>query len=166
MKSSRGCNSYSRKRSRSRVCNNVVIASALQPRAVRDIGYTASRRLSCCAAVAIGAHRTVTSGAPKNWQPKTEMALETLPWDPAEHLKTAEDVREYLEVAFEDGDPALIAATLEDVAQARGMTEIAREAGISREAMYKAFRPEGNSTLETLARVIRALGLQLAVRAA
>ena len=108
----------------------------------------------------------MTSGAPKNWQPKTEMALETLPWDPAEHLKTAEDVREYLEVAFEDGDPALIAATLEDVAQARGMTEIAREAGISREAMYKAFRPEGNSTLETLARVIRALGLQLAVRAA
>ena len=89
------------------------------------------------------------------------MALETLPWDPAEHLnlKTAEDLREYLEAAFEDGDPALIAAALGDVARARGMTEIAREAGISREAMYKAFRPEGNPTLDTLARVIRALGL-------
>jgi probable addiction module antidote protein len=94
------------------------------------------------------------------------MALETLPWDSAEHLKTAEDVRGYLEAAFEDGDPALIAATLGDVARARGMTEIAREAGISREAMYKTFRPEGNPTLETLARVIRALGLKLTVRAA
>jgi probable addiction module antidote protein len=90
------------------------------------------------------------------------MALETLPWDPAEHLKTAEDVREYLEAAFEDGAPALIAAALGDVARSRN----AREAGISREAMYKAFRPEGNPTLDTLARVIRALGLKLTVRAA
>jgi probable addiction module antidote protein len=88
------------------------------------------------------------------------MALETLPWDPADHLKTAEDVREYLEAAFDDGDPALIAAALGDVARARGMTEIARE------AMYKAFRPEGNPTLDTLARVVRALGLKLTVRAA
>jgi probable addiction module antidote protein len=94
------------------------------------------------------------------------MALETRPWDPAEHLKTAEDVREYLAAAFEDGDPALIAAALGDVARARGMTEIAREAGLSREAMYKAFRPEGNPTLDTLARVIRALGLKLTVHAA
>jgi probable addiction module antidote protein len=46
------------------------------------------------------------------------------------------------------------------------MTEIARQAGISREAMYKAFRPEGNPTLETLARVMKALGLKLTVRAA
>jgi probable addiction module antidote protein len=94
------------------------------------------------------------------------MALETHPWDPVAHLRSVEDVREYLAAAFEDGDPALIAAALGDVAWARGMTEIAREAGISREAMYKAFRPEGNPTLDTLARVIRALGLKLAVRAA
>ncbi len=59
------------------------------------------------------------------------MALETRPWDPVEHLKSAEDVREYLEAAFDDGDPALIAAALGDVARARGMTEIAREAGIT-----------------------------------
>ena len=94
------------------------------------------------------------------------MTLETLPWDPAEHLKTPEDVREYLAAAFEGGDPGLIAAALGDVARARGMTEIAREAGISREAMYKAFRPEGNPTLDTLARVVGALGLKLTVRAA
>ena len=108
----------------------------------------------------------MTSRAPRSWRRRTETALETLPWNPTEHLKTAGDVKEYLEAAFEDGDPALIAAALGDVARARGMTEIAREAGISREAMYKAFRPEGNPTLETLARVIRALGLKLTVRAA
>ena len=73
------------------------------------------------------------------------MALETLPWDPTEHLKTAEDVREYLEAAFEDGDPALIAAALGDVARARGMTEIAREAGISREVQGLSARRESDT---------------------
>ena len=58
-------------------------------------------------------------GAPKTWRRKIEMAVETLPWDPTEHLKTTEDVREYLEAAFEDGDPALIAAALGDVARSR-----------------------------------------------
>jgi probable addiction module antidote protein len=59
----------------------------------------------------------------------------------------------------------LSAAALGDVARAQGMTEIARAAGISREAMYKAFRRDGNPTLETLARVLRALGLKLSVHA-
>jgi probable addiction module antidote protein len=65
-----------------------------------------------------------------------------------------------------DGDPAFIAVARGDVASARGMTEIAREVGISRVAMSKAFRPEENPTLDTLASVIRALGLKLTVRAA
>lgn len=94
------------------------------------------------------------------------MALETRPWNPAEPLKSAQDVLEYLAAAFADGDPALIAAALGDVARARGISEIARAAALSREAMYKAFRPEGNPTLDTLARVVRALGLKLCVRAA
>jgi probable addiction module antidote protein len=94
------------------------------------------------------------------------MALETLPWDPVDHLATAEDMQEYLAAAFEDGDPALIAAALGDMARARGMTDIAREAGVSREAMYKAFRPDGNPTLDTLTRVVRALGLKLTVSSA
>jgi probable addiction module antidote protein len=78
----------------------------------------------------------------------------------------AEDVREYLAAAFEDDGPALIGAALGGVARMRGITEIAREAGISRQAMYKVLRPEGNPTLDTLARVVRALGLELTVRAA
>jgi probable addiction module antidote protein len=68
------------------------------------------------------------------------MALETLPWDPAEHLKTAEEVREYLEAAFEDGDPALIAAALGDVARARAMTEIARSAALKRRSSCSKMR--------------------------
>jgi probable addiction module antidote protein len=75
-------------------------------------------------------------------------------------------VRDYLEAAFEDGDPALIAAARGDVARARAMTEIAHEACVSSKAMHKTFRPEGNPTLERLARVIKALGLKLAARAA
>ncbi len=94
------------------------------------------------------------------------MALKTTLWDPADDLVSAEAEQEYLQAAFEDGDPALIAAALGDIARARGMTHVAREAGISRETLYKALRPEGNPTLDTLARVIRVLGMKLAVRQA
>ncbi len=64
--------------------------------------------------------------------------LETRPWDPAEHLKTEEDMAAYLEAALEDGDPALVAATLRDIARAKGMTQIARDTGLGRESVYKA----------------------------
>lgn len=94
------------------------------------------------------------------------MTLETTAWDPTDHLTSPEGERAYLEAAFDDGDPALIAAALGDVARARGMAQIARDAGISREAMYKAFRREGNPTLETLTKVMKALGLKLTVQEA
>jgi len=94
------------------------------------------------------------------------MALKTTLWDPVDNLVSPEAEQEYLQAAFEDGDPALIAAALGDIARARGMTHVAREAGISRETLYKALRPEGNPTLDTLARVIRVLGMKLAVRQA
>jgi probable addiction module antidote protein len=90
------------------------------------------------------------------------MPLETTAWDPIDNLTTPEAERAYLEAAFEDGDPALIAAVIGDIARARGMTQIAREAGLTRDTMYKAFRREGNPTLETLTSVMKALGLKLA----
>lgn len=93
------------------------------------------------------------------------MVLKTTSWDPTDNLGTPEAERAYLEAAFEDGDPALIAAVLGDIARARGMAQIAREAGISREAMYKAFRREGSPTLDTLTKVMKALGLKLSVQA-
>ena len=94
------------------------------------------------------------------------MALETTPWDPIDALTSPEAEVAYLEAAFEDGDPALIAAVIGDIARARGMAQVAKDAGLSRETMYKAFRREGNPTLETLAGVLKALGLKLGVHLA
>jgi probable addiction module antidote protein len=89
--------------------------------------------------------------------PKTKTRL----WDPAEQLETEEDMALYLEEALEDGDPKLVAAALGDIARARGMTQIARDAGLGRESLYKALSPEGNPEFATVLKVIRALGLRL-----
>jgi probable addiction module antidote protein len=85
----------------------------------------------------------------------------TFPWDPAEHLKTEEDMAAYLEAALEEGDPALVAAALGDIARAKGMSQIAREAGLGRESLYKALSPEGNPEFGTVLKVVKALGLRL-----
>jgi probable addiction module antidote protein len=92
------------------------------------------------------------------------MALKTTLWDPVDHIQTPERQAAYLEAAFEDGDPALIAAAIGDIARARGMTELARETGLTRNALYKAFRQGGNPTLGTLSSVIGALGYKLNVQ--
>lgn len=83
-----------------------------------------------------------------------------------EHLETEEDITAYLEAVLDDGDPALVSAALGDIARARGMTEIAREAGLGRESLYKALSPEGNPEFATVMKVLRALGLSLHVNAA
>lgn len=82
-------------------------------------------------------------------------------WDAATNLESVEDMAAYLEAAFEDGDPALIAAALGDVARAQGMTQVARDAGLGRESLYKALSSEGNPELATVLSVLRALGLRL-----
>jgi probable addiction module antidote protein len=82
-------------------------------------------------------------------------------WDAAGHLETEEDMALYLEAALEEGDPALVAAALGDIARAKGMSEIARETGLGRESLYKALSPEGNPEFATMLKVIRALGLRL-----
>lgn len=89
------------------------------------------------------------------------MALKTKRWDPAEHLDSVEAVIAYMDAALEDGDPALIAAALGDVARARGMSQISRETGLSRESLYKALSADGNPEFGTVVRVLRALGLRL-----
>ncbi len=86
---------------------------------------------------------------------------QTRPWDVAEHLETEQDMAAYLEAAFEEGDPALIAAALGDIARARGMAQIARDTGLGRESLYKALSPGGNPEFSTILKVIRALGLRL-----
>jgi probable addiction module antidote protein len=88
----------------------------------------------------------------------------TRPWDAAEHLETEEDMAAYLEAALEDGDPTLVAATLGDIARAKGMSRIARETGLGREKLYKALSLDGNPEFSTVLKVVRALGLRLHAR--
>lgn len=85
-------------------------------------------------------------------------------WDAADHLKTEADMEAYLEAALEENDPGLIAAALGDIARAKGMTLIAKKAGLGRESLYKALSAQGNPELSTVLKVIKALGLQLQVR--
>lgn len=91
------------------------------------------------------------------------MALDTTKWDVQDHLNTPEDVAAYLEAIFEDGDPALIAAGLGDIARSKGISQMAEQTGISRAGLYKALSADGDPRLSTLLGVIRALGLTLTV---
>ena len=92
------------------------------------------------------------------------MALETRPFDAAEVLGDDERIAAYLAEAFANGDPALIASAIGDVARARNITAIARDTGLTRETLYRAFSPGGNPTLATIAAVVKALGFQLSIR--
>jgi probable addiction module antidote protein len=93
------------------------------------------------------------------------MALATLPWDAADALETKEDIAAYFDAILEDGDPDLLKAALGDIARAKGMTEVARAAGLGRTNLYKALSPDGNPEFATVAKVFRALGLRLRVTA-
>ena len=86
-------------------------------------------------------------------------------WDAAEYLDSEEDMALYLEAALEEGDAALVATTLGDIARAKGMTEIARKTGLGRESLYKALSPEGNPEFATILKVVRSLGLSLHAKA-
>jgi probable addiction module antidote protein len=92
------------------------------------------------------------------------MGLKTTPFDPAEYLKTEDDIVEYIKVWFEDGNPQEIARALGDIARSKGMTEIARKTGLGRQALYTALSENGNPTLETLTAVLGVLGLELTVQ--
>jgi probable addiction module antidote protein len=91
--------------------------------------------------------------------------LKTLPFDFSEHLDNEEEIAAYLNAAFEDGDPTLIAAALGDVAKAVGMSKIARDAGVARESLYRSLSAEGNPELGTVMKVARSFGLRLRFQA-
>jgi probable addiction module antidote protein len=93
------------------------------------------------------------------------MAIETKPWDAADVLNTPADIAAYLDAYLEDGTPEELLRALSTIARSRGMTDLARQTGISREALYRAFSESGNPTLDTLMRVMKALGVRLAVAA-
>ena len=95
------------------------------------------------------------------------MALKTFPYDSAEYLEDDQAIAEYLEeamkIAMEDSDPSFLAVALGTVARGRGMSQIAKDAGLSRESLYKALGAEGNPEFGTVLKVLQALGLKLSI---
>ncbi|MBS0315523.1 MAG: putative addiction module antidote protein [Proteobacteria bacterium] len=87
-------------------------------------------------------------------------------FDAADYLQNEQACAEYLTAVLEEGDPALLAAALGDVAKARGMSQVARESGLTREGLYKALSSQGNPSFATVLKVLHALGLRIDVQPA
>jgi probable addiction module antidote protein len=87
----------------------------------------------------------------------------TSPYDSAEYLSSTEAISAYMEEALATEDSAFIAKALGTIARARGMSQIAKKAGLSRESLYKALSKEGNPEFSTVIRVMHALGLKFSV---
>jgi len=91
------------------------------------------------------------------------MPLKTKKWDTADYLKTKKDIAAYLDAVLEEGDAELLRVALGNIARAKGMTEIARAAGVGRSHLYKALSPDGDPGFATVTSVLKALGLRLSV---
>jgi len=101
-------------------------------------------------------------------QVPAEKKTKTVPYDVAEQLRTPEEMAAYLDAWLSEApeDVAGIARALGDIARAKGMTQVARDAGLSRESLYKALSDDGNPSLATVLKVAKALGLRLHAEAA
>ncbi|QKI89223.1 addiction module antidote protein [Thiomicrorhabdus xiamenensis] len=86
--------------------------------------------------------------------------LNSVPYDPAEYLTTAEDVKSYLEACLEENDPQLFIKALGIAARSQGMAEISKQTGLGRESLYKSFGEGKHPRFETVFKVIQALGLE------
>jgi probable addiction module antidote protein len=82
-------------------------------------------------------------------------------WNASDYLNSEKDMAAYLEAALELNDPAVFTAALGDIARAKGMSEVARKAGLGRESLYKALSPDGNPEFATVLKVVNSLGLKL-----
>lgn len=89
------------------------------------------------------------------------MTVKTTVFDPAKYLDDEQAIADYLTDMLEEGSAGLLAAALGDIARARGMAQIAQDAGMGREALYKALRADAQPRFETIARVCKALGVKL-----
>lgn len=85
-------------------------------------------------------------------------------FDPAEYLTSPEAIAEFVADAFETGDASYIAKAMGIAARAKGMSEIAKEAGLSREQLYRSFSEHGNPTLKSMLAVMKALGVDMTAR--
>ena len=93
------------------------------------------------------------------------MKITTPKWDTSEYLDNPEMIHEYLKAAIEEGDVELLMTALGNVAKARGMTEIAKEASLNRQNLYKSLSPNGSPKFETVMKILRALDLKLTIAA-
>ena len=91
------------------------------------------------------------------------MTVPTTTWDVTKGLDSKAAIAAYLDAVFEDGDPTLIKAAIGDVARSRGMSDIAAKAGVTRAGLYRALSETGNPSFATVAAVVKALGVRLAV---
>ena len=91
------------------------------------------------------------------------MTEKTRRWDPARYLETDQDVAEFIDAVLEDGDPAVVAEAIGVVVRARGMSQLARDSGLTREGLYRALNREGNPEFATIMKVLGALGVRLRV---
>lgn len=91
-----------------------------------------------------------------------KIRIDDLPeFDITEYLASDEDIAEYLTTVLEEDDPALLVAALGDIARARGMNEIAKVSGLTREALHKALQPNAQPQFDTVSKVCKALGIRL-----
>jgi len=92
--------------------------------------------------------------------------INTAPFDAAEYLDSEETIAAYLSAALEEDDPALFLAALADVAKARGMTQMAKDAGVGRESLYKALAPGAKPRYDTVLKLAKAAGVKFTVEPA
>jgi probable addiction module antidote protein len=124
---------------------------------LRDIGARARIQVRIERLIAGG--RSLGSDMPKT---------KTTRYDVADHLRTPREMAAYLEACLEesDSDAAFIAKALGDIARAKGMAQVARDSGLSRESLYKALSGDRSPDFETILRVVEALGIKLHAKAA
>ena len=84
-----------------------------------------------------------------------------LPFDAADYLDDEETIAEYISAALEDPNPDVFLAAVRDVARARGMTQLAKDAGLGRERLYKALTPGAKPRYDTMLKLLQALGVKL-----
>jgi len=93
-----------------------------------------------------------------------KIKISNLPdFDVVDYLKTEADIAGYLTAVLEDGDPALFIAAIGDISRAKGMSDIAKKSGVTRESLYRALKIEAHPRFETVVKVIHALGMKLSV---
>ena len=98
--------------------------------------------------------------------PKTKISVKTRPFDAVRYLKSDAAIAEYLSVVLDANDPDLLVLALRDIARAKGMAQVAKEAGLGRESLYKALSPGAKPRFETIMKVARSLGVRFSAHPA